>query len=85
LNTADRAQLGLNDTSQVIRDLVLIEIGGRNTDIHRRELRVRSFQIDNGDLRFWRKIVANLRDFCLNLSKRRRRVIVDFQVYQDRA
>ena len=75
----------MNDTGQIIGDLVLIEIGRRNPDIHRRELRVRSFQIDNRDLSFWRKIVANLRHFRLDLGERRRRVIVDFQVHQDRA
>jgi len=65
--------------------LVLVEIGGRNPNVHRRKLCVRSFQIDNGDLSLWREIVAHLRHFRLDLSECSSGVIVDFQVYEDGA
>ena len=50
LHAADRAQLRLHDARQVVGDLVLIEIGGREAEVHRRKLGVRGLQIDDRDL-----------------------------------
>ena len=38
LDAADGAQLRLHDARQVVGDLVLIEIGRREAEVHRREL-----------------------------------------------
>ena len=85
MNAADGAEFRLHDSSQVIRDLILVEIRGRETDVHRSELIVRSLEVDDRRLRFRRKIVTNLRNLGLNLGQRCIRVIVQLQVHGDRA
>ena len=67
LHSADRAQLGLHHTRQVIGDLVLIEIAGGEPDIHRRELIVCSLKIDDGSFRLRRQVVAYLCHLGLDL------------------
>ena len=85
LHAADGAQFGLHDAGEVVGDLVLVEIGGRKSQVHRGELRVGGLQIDDGNLRVRRKIVADLRYLRLNLSQGRGGVIVDLQVNLNRA
>ena len=77
LNAVDRAQLGLHNARQIVRNLVLIEIGGREAQIHRRKLRVRGLQIDHRRLGFRRQVVADLRYLCLNLRERSVGVVVE--------
>ena len=85
LHAADGAQLGLDDARQVVGDLVLIEIGGREAEVDRRELVVRRFQLDDRRFRLRRQIVAHLRDLRLNLRERRVGVVIELQVHGNRA
>ena len=85
LHAADRAQLRLDDAREVVGDLVLIEIGRREAEIHRRELVVRGLQLDDRRFRLGRQIVAHLRDLRLDLGQRRIGVVVQLQVHGDRA
>ncbi len=85
LHTADRAQLGLHHARQIVSNLVLIKIGGREADVHRGKLSVGGFQFDDGSFRLRRQIIANLSHFCLDLSERRVGVIVELQVHTNGA
>ena len=85
LDAADGAQLRLHDAHQVVGDLVLIEIGRREAEVHRRELRVRRLQFDDRRLGLRRQIVADLRHLRLNLRQRGVGVVVELQVHGDRA
>ena len=77
--------LRLHDARQVVGDLVLIEIGGREAEIHRRELRVGGFELDDRRLGLRRQVVAHLRDLRLDLRQRGVGVVVQLQVHGDRA
>jgi hypothetical protein len=85
LHPADRAQLRLNHASQIVCDLVLIEVGGRKAEVHRRKLGISRLQIDDRNLRIGRQIIANLCHFRLDLSQRCSGVVIDLQVNCDRA
>src|ERR1700674_3075059 len=77
LNAADGAQFGLNYARHVIRDLVLIEIRGREPKVHCGKLSISRLQVNDGCLRFGRQVIANLRDLGLYLSKSRVGVVVE--------
>ena len=85
LHAADGAQLRLHDAHEVVGDLVLIEIARGEAEVRRGELAVRRLQIDDRRFGLGRKLIANLRDFRLNLRQRRIRVVVQFEVDGDRA
>ena len=84
LYAADGAQLRLHDPRQIVRNLVLIKVGGRKPDVHRRELRVRGFQLDDRCFGLWRQIVAHLGHLGLDLRERCVGVVVQLQVHRDR-
>src|SRR5262249_55019689 len=85
LHAADRAQLGLHDAREIVSNLVLIEILGGETDVHRCKLRVCGLQFDDWSLGFWRKIIANLGNLGLNLRQRRVGVVIQLEMYGDGA
>ena len=85
LHAADGAQLRLHDARQVVGNLVLIEIGRREAEIHRRELGVRGLHLDDRRFRLRRQLIAHLRDLGLDLRQRRIGVVVQRQVHGDRA
>ena len=85
LHAADGAQLRLHDARQVVGDLVLIEVGGREAEVHRRELGVGGLELDDRRLGLGRQVVANLRDLRLDLGERGVGVVVELQVHGDRA
>ena len=62
-----------------------IEIGGREAEIHRRELVVGRFELDDRRFRLRWKVVADLRHFRLNLRQRGVGVVIELQVHGDRA
>jgi len=64
LHTADSAELGLDDAGEVIRNLILVQVVGAETDVHGGELLIRSLQIDDRNLRIGRQIVLHLRDLA---------------------
>ena len=85
LHTADRRQLRLHYSRQIIRDLVLIEVFGRKADVHRGKPIVRGLQIDDRGLSFRRKIIPYLRYLCLDLREGCIGVVVKLQVHVNRA
>ncbi len=85
LNAVDGAQARLHDADEVVADLVLIEVLGREAQIHRGELRVRRLDLDDRRLRLGRQVVAHLRHFRLDLRERRVGVVVELEVHGDGA
>ena len=85
LHALDRAQLGLNDPRQIVRDLVLIEILGRKSQVHRREAIVRGLQLDDRRLGFRWQVVPHLGHLRLDLRQCRVGVVVQLQVHRDGA
>ena len=85
MHSADGAQFGLYDARQIIGDLVLIEVGRREANVHRGKLIVRGLQINDRRFSFWRQVIADLRHFRLNLRERRVGIVVELQVHRDRA
>ena len=85
LHAADRAQLRLHDAGQVVGNLRLIEIGRREPEIDRGELRVGRLELNRRRLRFRRQIVPHLRDLGLDLGQRVVGVVVQLEVHGDRA
>src|ERR1700674_3815701 len=77
LDAADGAQFGLDYARHVIRDLVLIEIRGREPKVHCSKLSIGRLQVNDRRLRFGRQVIANLRDLGLYLSKSRVGVVVE--------
>ena len=85
LHAADGAQLRLHDAREVIADLVLIEVFGGEAEVHRGELGVRGFELDDRCLGLRREVVAHLGDLRLDLGEGGVRVVVELQVHGDRA
>src|SRR5579883_1837824 len=85
LHAADGAELGLHYARQIVGDLVLVQAGGRETDVHRGELIVCRLQIDDRLLGFGRQVVAHLRQLRLDLGQGSVGVVVQLQVHGDRA
>ena len=72
LDAADRGELGLDDARQVVGDLVLVEVLGREAEVHRGELVVRRLELDDRRLGLRRQVVADLGDLGLDLRSGRR-------------
>src|SRR5262249_39713884 len=69
----------------VVRDLVLIKVGGREPQVHGGKLRVGGLQLDHRGFGFRRQIVTDLRYLGLDLGQRGVGVIVELQVNRDGA
>ena len=80
-----RAELGLNDSRQVVRNLILIEVLRGEAEVHRRKLIVGRLQIDDRSFGLRGQVIADLRHLRLNLCERGIRVIVQLEVNRDRA
>ena len=78
LHAADGRELRLDNAHEVVGDLILIEIFRREAEVRGRPLTVRRLQIDDRRLGLRRKLVADLRDFRLDLRQRGVRVVVEF-------
>ena len=85
LDSGDRAQLRLHDADEVVRDLVLIEVFGREAEVGRRELAVGRLQVDDRRLGLGGQLIANLGDLRLDLRQRGVGVEVELEVRGDRA
>ncbi len=85
LYAGNRRQFRLNHPQQVICDLVLVEILRIKTQVRRREPAVAGFDVHHRRLGFRRQIIADLRDFRLNLRQRRVVVVIEPQMHRDRA
>ena len=85
LNAGDGAQFRLHDPSQIVGNLVLIEVGRRKTEIERRELGVGILDFDDRRLGLGRQLVAHLRHLRLDLRQGVVGVVVEPQVDGDRA
>ena len=85
LNAGDGAQFWLHDASQIVGNLVLIEVGRRKTEVQRRELVVGVFDFDDRRLGLGRQLVAHLRHLRLDLRQGVVGVVVEPKVDGDRA
>ena len=85
LNPSDGAQFRLHGASQIVGNLVLIEIGRRKTEVQRRELGVGIFDLDDRGLGLRRQLVAHLRHLRLDLRQGVVGVVVQPQVDGDGA
>ena len=81
LHTANGAQFRLHHARQVVRDLILIQILRRKTDVHRRELVIGRLQVNDRRLRFGREVVLYLRHLGLYLRESGVGVVVELEVY----
>ena len=85
LDAGDGAQPRLDDANEIVRNLVLVEVGRGEAEVERRELRVGVLHLDDRCLRLGRKVVPHLCDLRLDLREGGVGVVVEPQVYRDRA
>jgi hypothetical protein len=79
LHAGDRRQPRLHHPRQVVGDLVLVEVGRGEAEIHGGELVVRGLELDDRRLGLRRQVVAHLRDLGLDLGQRRVGVVVELR------
>src|SRR5690242_13536917 len=81
LDAADSTQLWLDYPREIVGNLILIQIGRREAEIHGCKLIVRSLQVNDRRFGFRRQIIAYLRHLCLDLRERGIGIIVKLQVH----
>ena len=85
LHAADGAELRLHHAGEVVGDLRLIEIGRRESEVHRGELVLGGLELDDRRLGLGRQVVSHLRDLRLYLRERRVGVVIQLEMHGDRA
>ena len=85
LDAADGAQPRLDHANEIVRNLVLIEVGRGEAEVERSELRIGVLHLDDRRLRLWRQVVANLGHLRLDLREGIVGVVVEPQVHGNRA
>ena len=79
LHAGDSGQSRLNDPREVIGDFIRLEDVRDETQVSRRALRVRAFDVDHRHLGLGRQVAAHLIDLGADLGKRLRRVVIELQ------
>ncbi len=84
LNAFDGRQPRLDDPDEVVGDLVLLEDGGAEAQVHRRDLGVRWFDVDGGDLGLGGQVGAHLVHAGADVGQSIGRIEVELQAHADR-
>ena len=84
LHARDRREARLHDAHQVVRDLVLLQNLRGETQVGRGELRVGGLDVDRGNLRLRRQVVAHLVHLGADFRQRLVRVVIELQTRGDR-
>ena len=85
LDPIDGGEFGLDDACQVISHLVGLQMGSRESQVHRCAEFVRVLKFDRRGLGLRGELIAYLSQFCLNLREGCVRIVVQLQVNRDRA
>ena len=84
LHAAERGEAGLDDSGEIIGDLVRLENIGGEAEVAGGELRIGRLDVDYGDLRFRWKVAADLVDLRADLGKCLVRIVIQFEPRGDR-
>src|SRR5260370_22083449 len=85
LDATDRTQFGLDNARHVVRDLVLVEIRGREAQVHRGKLRICGFEVNYRSLGFSRQVLTQLGALSLYLGESRIGIVGKLQWQGNRA